>query len=59
MSTKKVDVNELSKSKQRSIAVRALSDKGFDNENISLMIGLTRSQVGAVMAWHKNRASWQ
>ena len=59
MSKKKVNINELSVAKQTSIAVRALSDKGFENGTIADLLYMTRKQVGATMAWHKNRASWQ
>ena len=54
----KVKVNSLSQKEQFSLAVRTLSDKGFDNEQIADLMFVTRKQVGAVMAWHKHRDSW-
>ena len=41
-----------------SLAVRTLSDNGYTNAEIADALNATRNKVGAVMAWHKNRSSW-
>ena len=51
-------IENMNAKEQFSLAVRTLSNKGFDNTSIAQVMNVTRAKVGAVMAWHKHRASW-
>ena len=51
-------IDNMNEKEQFSLAVRTLSKKGFSNELIANLLYASRKQVGAVMAWYKNRASW-
>ena len=51
-------IKRMSDKQKFSLAVRTLSDKGFNNEDIADLMGVSRPKVGAVMAWHRHRDSW-
>ena len=57
--TKKSEVQTTEFSREDySIAINALADKDFSNEQISQLLHVSRNKVGAVMAWRNNRKSW-
>jgi len=40
-------------------AMKALCDKGWNNEKIAHALNTTKGKVSAVISWHKHRDSWQ